>query len=84
MPYQDEGKTDAESAESSDFVVSVGCVQCRSELAARFAPVCLLGRTVVNNLFGPGEDPVGTVVRVKNFPLRVVGVVPSQNLSRTY
>ena len=23
------------------------------------APVCLLGRTVVNNLFGPGEDPVG-------------------------
>ena len=24
------------------------------------APVCLLGRTVVNNLFGPGEDPVGT------------------------
>ena len=39
------------------------------------APVCLLGRTVVNNLFGPGEDPVGMVVRVKNFPLRVVGVL---------
>ncbi|MGC2492004.1 ABC transporter permease [Candidatus Binatus sp.] len=39
------------------------------------APVCLLGRTVVNNLYGPGEDPVGTVVRVKNFPLRVVGVL---------
>jgi macrolide transport system ATP-binding/permease protein len=39
------------------------------------APVCLLGRTVVNNLFGPGEDPVGTIVRVKNFPLRVVGAL---------
>ena len=39
------------------------------------APVCLLGRTVVNNLFGPGEDPVGMIVRVKNFPLRVVGVL---------
>ncbi len=39
------------------------------------APVCLLGRTVVNNLFGEGENPVGATVRVKNFPLRVIGVL---------
>ncbi len=39
------------------------------------APVCLLGRTVANNLFGEGEDPVGTTIRVKNFPLRVIGVL---------
>jgi macrolide transport system ATP-binding/permease protein len=39
------------------------------------APVCLLGQTVVNNLFGAAEDPVGAIVRVKNFPLRVIGVL---------
>jgi len=39
------------------------------------APVCLLGRTVVSNLYGEDEDPIGTTVRVKNFPLRVIGVL---------
>src|SRR5208282_5210968 len=39
------------------------------------APVCLLGRTVANNLYGEDEDPIGTTVRVKNFPLRVIGVL---------
>ncbi len=38
-------------------------------------PVCLLGQTVVNNLFREGENPVGAMVRVKHFPLRVVGVL---------
>jgi macrolide transport system ATP-binding/permease protein len=39
------------------------------------APVCLLGQTVVNNLFSAGENPVGATIRIKNFPLRVVGVL---------
>ncbi|HXZ86998.1 MAG TPA: ABC transporter permease, partial [Candidatus Binataceae bacterium] len=39
------------------------------------APVCLLGQTVVNNLYGEGENPVGTAIRVKNFPMRVIGVL---------
>jgi putative ABC transport system permease protein len=36
--------------------------------------VCLLGDTVAKTVF-PGEDPVGQVVRVKNLPFRVVGVL---------
>ena len=39
------------------------------------APVCLLGQTVMNNLYGQNENPVGTTVRVKDFPLRVIGVL---------
>jgi len=39
------------------------------------APVCLLGQTVVNNLFAEGETPIGAAIRVKNFPLRVIGVL---------
>ena len=36
--------------------------------------VCLLGATVVQNLF-PGQDPVGQIIRVRNLPFRVVGVL---------
>ena len=37
--------------------------------------VALLGKTVVENLFGAGEDPVGATIRIKDVPFRVVGVM---------
>jgi macrolide transport system ATP-binding/permease protein len=45
------------------------------------APVCLLGQTVANNLFAEGEEPVGLTIRVKNFPLKVVGVLAAKGQS---
>jgi putative ABC transport system permease protein len=39
------------------------------------AKVALLGQTVVDNLFAPGEDPLGATIRVKNVPFLVVGVL---------
>ena len=36
--------------------------------------VCVLGATVAETLF-PGQDPVGQVVRIKNLPFRVMGVL---------
>ncbi len=39
--------------------------------------VCLLGRTVVDNLFG-SLDPVGQVVRIKNVPFTVIGVLEAK------
>ena len=39
------------------------------------AKVCLLGQTVVDNLFPDGSDPVGKVVRFNSIPFRVIGVL---------
>jgi putative ABC transport system permease protein len=45
------------------------------------AKVAVLGQTVVRNLFGPGQDPVGTVVRIKNVPFKVIGVLAAKGQS---
>lgn len=42
------------------------------------AKVCLVGKTVVNELFGEGQDPVGRVIRFKSIPLRIIGVLKSK------
>jgi len=40
-----------------------------------YAPVVVLGYTVVKNLFTEGEDPVGRYVLINNIPFQVVGVL---------
>ena len=42
------------------------------------AKVCVIGKTVADNLFPNGEDPVGRTIRFKSIPFRVVGVLKSK------
>lgn len=42
------------------------------------AKVCLIGKTVADNLFTNGEDPVGQIIRFNKIPFRVVGVLKSK------
>ncbi|HYL16873.1 MAG TPA: ABC transporter permease [Terriglobales bacterium] len=46
------------------------------------APVCVLGQTVVENLFG-NEDPVGKTVRIQSLPCKVLGVLQRKGFSAT-
>jgi putative ABC transport system permease protein len=39
------------------------------------AKVCVLGQTVADNLFGPDTDPTGQIIRIKNQPFKVLGVM---------
>ncbi len=40
--------------------------------------VCLIGQTVYQNLFPPGEDPVGATVLIKGVPMRVIALLTSK------
>lgn len=42
------------------------------------AKVCVIGKTIVDNLFADGSDPIGKIIRFKGIPLRVVGVLKSK------
>ena len=42
------------------------------------AKVCVLGKTVADNLFPNGEDPVGRVIRFGKIPLTVIGLLESK------
>jgi macrolide transport system ATP-binding/permease protein len=63
-----------------DWPPSIGRIFTDSEEKAG-AAVCLLGQTVVNNLFGEGQNPVGATIRVKNFPMKVIGVLSEKGQS---
>jgi len=45
------------------------------------ARVALVGQTVIENLYEPGEEPVGSTIRLKNVPFKVIGVLAPKGQS---
>lgn len=45
------------------------------------ALVALLGQSVVDEIFDPGEEPLGAIIRIRNVPLRVIGVLSPKGQS---
>ncbi len=37
--------------------------------------VCIIGQTIVDNLFEPGEDPLGKMIRFNRIPFTIIGVL---------
>jgi putative ABC transport system permease protein len=37
--------------------------------------VCLIGQTVVDNIFDPGDDPLGKTIRFNKIPFKIIGVL---------
>ncbi len=42
------------------------------------AKVCVIGKTIVDNLFPDGNDPVGQTIRFNKIPFRIVGVLKAK------
>ncbi len=45
---------------------------------AQSAKVCVIGKTIADNLFTSGENPIGQIIRFKNMPFTVIGILKSK------
>lgn len=57
-----------------NWPLKAGVVFTQSDLNSA-AKVCLVGQTVVDNLFPGGEDPLGKTIRFNKIPFRIIGVL---------
>jgi len=44
----------------------------------RYNKVCVIGKTIADNLFTKGENPVGKIIRFNSIPFQVIGVLESK------
>jgi putative ABC transport system permease protein len=59
------------------YEVESGSVFDESDIA-KAAKVCVVGKTVVDELFSSGEDPLGKVIRFNKIPMVIIGVLKSK------
>ena len=57
-----------------DWKIVAGIAFTDADVASA-AKVCLLGQTVINNIFTNGEDPIGKTIRFNKIPFKVIGVL---------
>ncbi len=74
--------TTARFPEIRDWPMASGAFFTESEDESG-AKVAVLGKTAAENLFDRGEEVVGATIRIKNVPLRVVGVLASKGQTLT-
>nr|WP_121271389.1 ABC transporter permease [Pedobacter schmidteae] len=62
------------------LVVKDGIIFSEQDIRAS-AKVCLLGKTVVDNLFPNGDDPIGKIIRFGKIPFQVIGTLVPKGTS---
>jgi putative ABC transport system permease protein len=62
-----------------NYTLASGSFFTQKDVKAK-AKVAVLGKTVVDELF-PGQDPVGTRIRIRNVPFTVIGVLNGKGQS---
>lgn len=63
-----------------DWSTSSGAPMTSSDVDGR-VKLAWLGKTVVEKLYGDGFDPVGQIVRLKNIPFQIAGVMAAKGQS---
>jgi putative ABC transport system permease protein len=72
--------TGANFLQVKNWAISRGNNFSENDVASS-AQVVLLGQTVVNNLYRPSEDPIGTTVRINGLPFKVIGVLSEKGMT---
>ncbi len=66
--------------EIRDLALSAGSMFTEAD-NRRASKVCVIGQTVVENLFGEYSDPIGQRIRIRKIPFTVIGVLESKGQS---
>ena len=74
--------TTPEFPEIRNWTVAQGDFFTASDMESA-AKVAVLGKTAAQNLFEPGEEMVGSEIRIRNVPLRVIGILEPKGQSVT-
>ncbi|WP_026617679.1 MacB family efflux pump subunit [Ensifer aridi] len=81
MDYQTTANgTAPQFTEAKSWSIGRGEFINRSDMAG-YAPVAVLGQTVVKTLFPDGSDPIGQYVLVNKIPFQVIGVMNEKGAS---
>ena len=67
----------AEYLEIRQWVIQDGLCFTDEDIK-KSAKVCVVGKTVVDELFGEGADPIGKNIRFKSIPMKIIGVLKSK------
>jgi putative ABC transport system permease protein len=63
-----------EYLEIRKLIINDGNVFSRQQVASA-AKVCLVGKTIVKNLFPNGDNPIGKVIRFNKIPFTIIGTL---------
>ncbi len=74
--------TTPEFSDVRSWPIAQGNFFTQSDMEAA-AKVVVLGKTVAQNLFDTGEEVIGSEIRIRNVPLRVIGILASKGQSIT-
>jgi putative ABC transport system permease protein len=72
--------TDIEWPQIRSWPVKYGSYFATQDVTSS-AKVAVLGSTVATNLYGEDADPTGQIIRIKNQPFKIIGVMSSKGAS---
>jgi len=72
--------TNAEYLDIKKITLKSGRVFTEAEIKSS-AKVCLIGKTVITNVFGENVDPTGFIIRFKSIPFKIIGVLSEKGQS---
>jgi putative ABC transport system permease protein len=72
--------TNTEYLDIRKITMKSGRVFTEAEIKSA-AKVCLIGKTVITNLFGENFDPTGLTIRFNSIPIKIIGVLSEKGQS---